>query len=544
MAKIPAMSRRQFAKIAAVGSASMALGGIVSGCTKENNSGSSETAPRDEVIIALPASCEPPAGFDPFVAWGCGEHVHEPLIQSTLVKTGVDMSLENDLAVSYACSPDALVWTFKIRDDVVFSDGEPLTADDVAFTINGIKDAPSSEADFSMIDKAVAVDATTVKIYLLHPYNILLYTLAVVGICPKHAHNVDYGQKPIGSGRFVLEQWDRGQQVIFTANPLYYGNLPHIKRVVVVFMDDDAALAAVQSKHVDLAYTSAILADTKVVGYSLLSVKTVDSRGIAFPVLPANSDFVVGGETIKAGNDATCEKSLRQAMSYAVNRQLLIDRSLNGHATPAFSVCDGMPWASKDMIVKESVEHAREILIQDGWNMGSDGVLEKDGKRAEFTLYYMTDDMMRQAMAADFAEQMKPLGIKVNVEGKPWEDLEPKSYTDPQLWGWGSNSPAEIYDINHSKGGANFACRSDMITDALLEEAVSEIDLSGSYPLYAEAQFDGIQGVTPDTDATWVWLANVDHLYFVCEGLSVAPQKLHPHGHGWSIVNNVDEWHW
>ncbi len=67
-----------------------------------------------------------------------------------------------------------------------------------------------------------------------------------------------------------------------------------------------------------------------------------------------------------------------------------------------------------------------------------------------------------------------------------------------------------------------------------------------SYPFYRAAQWDAATetGVAPEGAATWVWLANVDHLYFEREGLIVAEQKPHPHGHGWSLVNNIDQWSW
>lgn len=64
-------------------------------------------------------------GFNPCINWGCGEHCHEPLIQSTLIRTNVDMEFENDLATDYSVSEDGLTWTFHIRDDVKFTDGEP-----------------------------------------------------------------------------------------------------------------------------------------------------------------------------------------------------------------------------------------------------------------------------------------------------------------------------------------------------------------------------------------------------------------------------------
>lgn len=546
----PSLSRRTFAKVALAGGGALALGGALSGCSQPANSendteeGGAQGETQAQVIVTMPTGAEPTAGFDPFVSWGCGEHVHEPLIQSTLIVTNADMSFSNDLATDYFCSEDGLTWTFSIRDDVVFSDGEPLTAADVAFTINGILSSPTAEADLSMVDEAVATGDYTVELHLNRPFNILLYTLANVGICPEHAHGADYGEHPIGSGRYVLTQWDKGQQVIFDANPTYYGEKPQIERVVVLFMDEDASLAAAQSGSVDLAYTSATFAENIVSGYDLFDCETVDSRGISLPMLPAGSTWESGGQTYEAGNNVTSDLALRQAMSIALDRDLAIQHTLGGFGTPAFSVSDGMPWASEDMRVETDVERAKTILAEGGWAAGSDGILVKGDMRAEFDLLYMAPDTVRQALAADFAEQMAALGIKVNVQGLSWDELEPQSYSQAILWGWGSNSPVEIYELNHSDGWGDYACRKSDATDGYLEQAVSQTDIADSYEYYRLAQWDGQVGVTPESDAPWVWIANVDHLYFAREGLKVAEQKPHPHGHGWSIINNVDKWSW
>ena len=86
-----------------------------------------------------------------------------------------------------------------------------------------------------MVDEAVALSDTQVELQLNKPYNALLYTLAVLGIVPEHAYGESYGEHPVGSGRYLLERWDRGQQAIFVANPDYYGEPPLMDRVVVVF---------------------------------------------------------------------------------------------------------------------------------------------------------------------------------------------------------------------------------------------------------------------------------------------------------------------
>lgn len=545
----PALSRRAFAKLAMAGGGALALGGALSGCSQpagNDGSGTGGNVSGDtqaRVIVTMPTGAEPAAGFDPFASWGCGEHVHEPLIQSTLVVTNADMSFSNDLATDYSCSEDGLTWTFTIREDAVFSDGEPLTAADVAFTINGIIASPIAEADLSMVDEAVATGDYTVELRLNRAFNILLYTLANVGICPEHAHGSDYGEHPIGSGRYVLTQWDKGQQAIFDANPTYYGEPPRIQRLVVLFMDEDASLAAAQAGSADLAYTSATFAENAVAGYDLFDCETVDSRGISLPTVPAGSTWEHGGRAYDAGNDVTADRALRQALNVALDRSLTIQHTLGGFGTPAFSVSDGMPWASDAMKVETDVERAKQILADGGWAAGDDGILVKDGVRAEFDLLYMAPDTVRQALAADFAEQMAALGIQANVQGLSWDDLEPLSYSQPILWGWGSNSPIEVYELNHSKGWGNYACRANEATDALLDQAVAQPDIADSYGFYRQAQ-SSEGGVTPDADAPWVWIANVDHLYFVRESLQVAEQKPHPHGHGWSIVNNVDQWTW
>ena len=77
-----------------------------------------------------------------------------------------------------------------------------------------------------------------------------------------------------------------------------------------------------------------------------------------------------------------------------------------------------------------------------------------------------------------------------------------------------------------------------------MDKALASADLEQSYELWRKAQWDGTTGVTKDGDIPWVWLVNVSHLYWVRDGLQIAEQKIHPHGHGWSIVNNVDQWSW
>ncbi|MEY8562464.1 ABC transporter substrate-binding protein [Eggerthellaceae bacterium 3-80] len=550
----PDITRRGFLGTLVGGCAWALLATSLSGCTAdkadeavvvEEISAKDGSQKPSQIIVTMTPGSEPPAGFDPFVSWGCGEHVHEPLIQSTLITTNTDLSFKNDLATSYSCSDDGLTWTFTIRDDVVFSDGEPLTAQDVAFTINSIATFDGAEADLSMVNEAQAPDDTTVVITLNKPFNALLYTLAVVGIVPEHAYGEEYGSNPIGSGRYMLEQWDRGQQVILRANPLYYGEAPNIERVVVAFMAEDASLAAAQAGQVDVAYTSATLAAAQPAGYNLVNCASVDSRGISLPCVPSGSTLVEEGDMVyDVGNDVTCDQAIRQAINFGVDRDLLVEQVLNGYGSPAFSVSDGMPWASNDMQVTTDVARAQALLDEAGWELGSDGIREKNGLRASFVLWYMAGDSVRQGLAEAFATQMHDLGIEVVVQGASFDDIYPHQYTDPVLWGWGSNSPTEIYNLTYSDGWGNFAQYKSTEVDGYLDEALACVEVENSFDYWKKAQWDGESGIAPQGAATWVWLANIDHLYYVRDGLHLAEQKPHPHGHGWSLVNNVDQWDW
>ncbi|MBE6030281.1 MAG: ABC transporter substrate-binding protein [Clostridiales bacterium] len=487
--------------------------------------------PGDEVIIAMGPNSEPEAGFDPAYGWGAGEHVHEPLIQSTLTVTNNELEIEYDLATSVEVSDDGLLWTVEIRDDVYFTDGEKLTAGDVAFTYNTVKEK-STVNDFTMLREAVAVNDTTVEFHMNSAYSIWPYSMAIVGIVPEHAYDENYGLDPVGSGRYVLKQWDKGQQIILEANPEYYGEAPLMKKVVIVFMTEDAAFAAVKAGQVDIAYTAATYSKQTVNGYSLIAMKSVDNRGISLPAVPDNGE---------KGNNVTCDAAVRKAINIGIDREKLIDNILNGYGTAAYSVCDGLPWFYEGSVVEYDFDEAVRILDEAGWVSGDDGIRVKDGVRAELNIMYSSGDSVRQAIAAEVSNQLSLLGIKVTYEGVGWDVAYDRAQREPMVWGWGAHTPMEVYNMYHSVAGdglAQYSPYGNADADVLMDKALSESDLEHSYELWQDAQEVVVEEVP------WVWIVNIDHLYWTRDGLKVAEQKIHPHGHGWSLVNNVDQWTW
>ena len=514
--------------------------GSTSAAGTEEAAGNTEETVKDSVIVAMGHSSEPEAGFDPAYGWGAGEHVHEPLIQSTLTVTTTDLEIDYDLATDVKVSEDGMVWTVTIRDDVKFTDGERLTASDVAFTYNTVK-AASSVNDFTMLKEAVAVDDTTVEFYMEKEYSIWPYTMAIVGIVPEHAYGPDYGSNPIGSGRYIMKQWDKGQQIIFEANPDYYGEEVKMKKVTVVFMDEDAAFAAAKAGQVDLAYTAASYSEQTIDGFELLAFASVDNRGFNLPAEKAS----VNADGTVTGNDFTSDVNVRRAINIGIDRQQLIENVMYGYGTAAYSVCDGMPWYNEEAEVDYDFEGAQALLEEAGWITGEDGIREKDGVRAAFTLMYPASDSVRQMMAAETANQLKALGIEVTIEGVGWDVAYGRALSEPLVWGWGAHTPMELYNIYHTvNGSAEYSPYANETVDHYMDEALAADSLEEAYELWKKAQWDGETGLTQEGDIPWIWLANIDHLYWSRENLNVAEQKLHPHGHGWSVVNNVDQWTW
>ncbi len=521
----------------------IAVTGMLSGCASRGRADGSRQEPqeRDTVIVAI---TDEPATLDPVQGWG---HGNTPLIQSTLIRYGSDMHFEEDLAVDYQLDASGLVWTFTLRDDAKFTDGEAVTADDVVFTFETAKAAQAS-VDLTFVERIEAVNDTTVKFVLSRPTSVFLNTAASVGIIPEHAYGADYGTAPVGSGPWKFVQWNPQEQLILEANEDYYGTIPFIKKAAIVFMTEDAAFAAVQAGQVDVALTAATLADARIDGYHVARVRSVDNRGFTLPMLPAEGNVTEGGYPI--GNDVTCNLEIRQAVACAIDRKLVADAALNGFATPCYSENDNMPWNNPEVVIETDVERARKLLADVGWaDTDGDGVVEKDGIRAAFTVLYPSGDSVRQAVAFAAAEQVSDIGIQITVEGTSWDDLAKRMFSDGVMMGWGAANPYESYCLYQS-GGAfqddfyNPEGYQSEETDRYLSAAMEALTTEEAYRNWKLAQWDGVAGTSMKGACPWVWIVNIDHLYYVRDGLDIGVQQLHPHGSSMPLLQNLHEWKW
>lgn len=509
----------------------------LAGCMKD---GLDKNVSRDDLVLAI--GSEPDGGFDPCTGWG---RYGNPLFQSTLIDTDKDMGITYDLATEYVISEDGLTWTFKLREDAYFTDGQLLTAEDIVFTFETAKDS-GSIVDLTNMESIRALDKFNVEFKLLKPDLSFTYTVVATGIVPKHVYGPNYGENPIGSGPYILAQWDKGQQVVMLANENYYGIKPDIGKVTILFLSEDAALAAAKAGQLDVAATTPDLANQEIPNMQLKRLESIDNRGLVLPYLKEQGKNINGYDL---GNNVTSDIAIRRALSYGIDRQTLVDDVLNGYGRPAYTECDGMPWANPASVVEHDIDKAKRILEDAGWiDPGNDGIREKDGLRAEFNLLYSASDSTRQALSAASSLQAEELGIKINIEGSSWDIIDQKMYKDAVMMGWGAQNPLETYLLYHSdnmgKDYYNPENFSNNKVDEYIDMAMSSKDLKESYGYWQKVQWDGSSGVSTEGESPWVWLVNVDHLYYVREGLDIGDQKIHPHGHAWPLVANLKEWKW
>ncbi|NEU29760.1 ABC transporter substrate-binding protein [bacterium LRH843] len=527
--------------------ASLIFSIILTGCTetkpnKTNDENEQSIKPeKDELVLAF--GSEPETGFDPTTGWG---RYGSPLFQSTLLKRDDELNIVHDLATDYHVNKDGTVWTVSIRDDVKFSDGEPLTAGDVVFTFETAA-TKGSVVDLTILENIEATDEHTVTFILKEPQSTFVNSLVATGIVPEHAYSDDYAENPIGSGPYQFVQWDKGQQLIVKANPEYYGDKPYFQKLTFLFLSEDASFAAAQAGGVDIAAIPAAFSNQEVPGMRLEAVETVDNRGIVFPYVKSGNHTSKG---LPIGNDVTADPAIRHAINIAVDRKALVDGVLEGHGTPAYTSVDRLPWWNPDTVVEDGdMEGARKLLEKSGWkDTNGDGIVEKDNLKAEFKLYYPANDTIRQSLAISVADMMKPLGISIIPEGASWDIITNNMHSSAVLLGWGSHDPHEMYNIYGGEYAGvdyyNTGYYENKTVDEYFEKALRAKSETEAIEFWKKAQWDGTTGVSAGGDAPWAWLVNIDHLYLVKEGLDIGKQRIHVHGHGWPATDNIAEWTW
>ncbi|MDL2271049.1 ABC transporter substrate-binding protein [Methanobrevibacter sp. OttesenSCG-928-I08] len=507
--------------------------------------GSSVERNYDELVVTASSHTgEPEGGFNPLHGWGCGHVNFEPLIQSTLFKSDENGTIINDLATDYTISEDGKTWTVNIRSDVKFSDNTSLTAKDVAFTFNQAKNS-NSELDMSNLEKATVVNNTTVKFDLKEAQSTFIWKLRYVGIVKENGYdNKTYGENPIGSGPYKLVQWDKGQQAIFELNDNYYGKKPFFKKITMLFLEGDSTLAAVKSKDVDIAQIDITQVTQEVDGYKLVNLSAGRAQGVSLPIQNDTGLKTEDGDPI--GNNVTGDIHIRKALNTGINRSQILNDVYYGYGDTEQTGVDQRDYGNPEARINDSdIEEAKKILEEGGWkDTDGDGIVEKNGTKASFKLYYSSSDQTRQALSTVIAEQSKEIGIEIELVGTDWDEIYKNQYSSAVLFQQSSIDPFQsIYLQYHSKEAddsyMNPGLYNNSVVDNYLDEALKSSDESSSLELWKNAAYDGTTGFGPAGDAPWLWIITSDYLYMVDNTIDMGnPTK----NSGGDMFSNIYEW--
>ena len=494
--------------------------------------------------LVLAVGGEPDAGFDPMKGWGDYGH---PLFQSSLLKLDADLNIVGDLATEWALSEDRLTWTITLRDDAKFSDGTALTAEDVAFSYNTARDA-GGLADLTVLKEARATGPLTVELELNTPRVTFTRRLTTLGIVPKAGYGEGYARAPIGTGPFKLVEWREGETLIVEPNPFWHGGDIAFDRISFVFAEEDAAIALAAAGNAQVVAVPPAQAGNPPQGMKLVSAKTVDNRGLMFPMVPDTGEKTEEGYTI--GNNVTADIAIRRAVNTALDRDALVTLALDGRGQPAFGPVDGLPWNNRDGAVAGNDKAAAMAMLDAaGWvDSDGNGVREKDGQEAAFTIVYPSSDSTRQALALGVQSQMKDIGIAATPAGHSWDEIATMMHSNVIVFGWGAHDPSEIYNLYHQKMAGveyfNTGYYQNAAVSANLDAAEAAESFEASLPFWQAAQWDGTTGFGSKGDATWAWMVNLEHSYFVSECLDLGAMQIHPHGHGFPITHGIVNWKW
>ncbi len=506
--------------------------------------GSNDTDPTHLTVAAHSNIKEPEAGFNPLTGWGCGHQNYNPLVQSCLFKTGENGTMEPDLATGYSISSDGKKWTVNVRDDVKFSDNSTFDAEDVAFTFNTAK-ATESDLDLTNLANATAVNKTTVEFDLVEPRSTFIYDLRYLGIVPSDSYdNNTYGENPIGTGPYVLDHWDKGQQAIFKVNDNYYDKKPYFTQLTLLFPEESTWLELAKSKEIDVVPVATSALNQTVDGYQFVEKSAGRAQGVSLPYLNDTGESYNG--TYKIGNNVTSDKAIREALNVGVNRQKMCDEIFSGHATPEYTSVDTRDYANPAGKVNDSnIDEAKKILADGGWkDTDGDGIVEKDGVKASFDLYYPPDYLDRQSLSTVFAEQAKEIGIEVKLVGADWDTIYQNMYCSAALMQQTSPDPYKsIYQQYHSKEADGFYMNPNLYnntdSDKLMDDAMHSSDLNAANTLWSQSALVNGGGWSPAGDAPFVWLVNYDYNYFIKNGIDIGNQ---PDGLGNDVLINIGDW--
>lgn len=431
------------------------------------------------------------------------------VIFASLVSTDKQGKPIPELAEKWDVSSDQLTYTFHLRKDLKFSDGSPLTADDVAFTLTLLHDkAYEGEIDISQyavkggkeykegkatsIEGIQVVDPQTIKITTEKVNSQAIFVLGGT-VLSKAYYGKDYKQntsldylkelygKPIAAGPYKFENYIPGQEVRFVANENYYAGKPKIPNFIYKITSGDTKLQLFQTGEVDytgLGTGDEILEQAKGLEFANIQIETAAS--FSYIYMNNNKPYLK-------------DKKVRQALIYGLDRKKYVDTALKGYGTVANVPIHPTSWAYTEEGVNKyeyDKEKAKKLLDEAGWKVGSDGVREKDGQKLKLSYFGPSSAKDSDLLIPIAKENYKEIGVEFNPEFMDFNtmlskvnkgDYDLASVSTPITSDPSETAGEYLSGVNDKSLGYKNAK-----VDELIKKGIETVDIEKRKPIYKE----------------------------------------------------------
>jgi peptide/nickel transport system substrate-binding protein len=398
--------------------------------TETGNNGTEDSTPKQGGKVTIPIVGDPI--FNP---WHPNAYAESNLVNrvifSGLTKPGEDSAPAPHLAESWEASEDGLTWTFKLRNDVKWHDGEPFTAEDVAFTFNEIVLNPdlgaNGSSNFKTVESVEVVDDFTVN-FKMKTANAALpaYLGFNAEIIPQHKFEGEdpweltsfNKEAPIGTGPFKVGKYISGQSVELVRNDDYYAGVPNLDSVVFKIVPDaNTQVAQALSGELDL-----FVVDDKA---TIERLEASDRLRVE-----ANDTTRYFWISLNQENELFTDVKVRQAFVHAIDRQAIIDTVLKGYAKIAdAAITPNQAFYYTDDVTRYDYnpEKAKQLLAKAGWtDSDGDGILDKDGKKFSF-LFEVAQQGDLETVGQMVHQYLKDVGLEVEFQTLEWNTMIQKN---------------------------------------------------------------------------------------------------------------------
>jgi peptide/nickel transport system substrate-binding protein len=395
--------------------------------------------------------------FNPMFMIETPEYSTADLIYDTFLSwEREDYATKGNLATGWEQSGDGLTWTFDIRDDITWQDGEPMTAGDIAYTFNWIIDeGVGSFIDYlPFTEEITAPDDTTLVWRTSIPTQAPIYP-PYIYILPEHVLS-QYEDKAdfrtwkgfphaVGTGPFEMVEWRRGDFWRLEANEDYWQGAPHIDEFVFrVFQNEEAMVQALKQGEIDFADDmSASAFDSAAEDPNITANVGNPIYFIQMSFNQCTNEVAYCWHTGFNRHPATTDPDFRLAVEYAIDREVLVDRVKLGYATPGVTTIVQPKWHNDPSeVITYNPDEANRILDEAGYmDTDNDGIRETpDGEPLQLRFIVRTENPETITAGEFIVEWLRDVGVSLETEAVNDNKLTDVWYSndyDMYIWGWG-----------------------------------------------------------------------------------------------------------